>query len=93
MADPIAQTKSDLLYTQVFTPGDQSQSAFTGYAKSVSGINTEGNFDILPQHANFVTLIRDLITIVDERGQKREFKVEKGLLEASNNLVKIFIEF
>jgi len=47
----------------------------------------------LPEHENFVTLIVEGVVIVDENGQKHEFKLGKGLLEAESNLVKIFVEF
>mgnify|MGYP001560007513 CR=1 FL=1 len=44
-------------------------------------------------HENFVTMVKDKITLVDEQGKTHEFSLEKAVLEASNNVVKVFIEF
>lgn len=86
--------RRDALYTVILAPSYRGEEIkFEGYAKSVSSKNPEGNFDVLPEHENFVTLIVEGVVIVDENGQKHEFKLGKGLLEAESNLVKIFVEF
>ena len=84
---------SNALYTVVFSPNWQVQSSFKGYARSISSANSEGPFDILPKHENFVTMIGQKVTIYDTSGRRHEITLEKGLIEASNNLVKVFIEF
>ena len=82
------------LWVEVLLPNYYDKSAaFSGSAKSVSGTNSEGNFDILPLHANFVSVVSQKLVIVEENGASREIKFEKGLIEASNNVVKIFVEF
>lgn len=82
------------LNTIVYIPNYFDQTAaFRGKAKSVSGINAEGPFDILPEHENFVTTIKDKLTIIDTKDKKIEFPLGKGLIEATNNQVKVFIEF
>ncbi len=77
----------------VFPPNYKREYAYRGKIKSFSSQNTEGKFDILPEHENFVTMAHDKITMVDLAGKKIEFAIEKAVLEASNNLVKVFIEF
>lgn len=77
----------------VFPPNYKKDFAFRGKIKSFSSQNSEGKFDILPEHENFVTMAHDKITMVDVAGKTIEITVEKAVLEASNNLVKVFIEF
>ena len=83
----------NLLFATIFSPNYKKQLDFSGYARSLSSYNSEGAFDILPLHENFVTILRGSITIIDESGVKREFKVGQALVEASNNLVKVFVDF
>ena len=64
---------------------------FEGKALSVSGTNSRGPFDILPMHENFISLIKEKIIIAGSTGQKREIACENGLLEVSENRVRIFI--
>lgn len=91
MADVPARTST--FYTAVLPPSYKGHLAFGGYVKSLSSKNSEGNFDILPLHENFVSMILGPVVIIDEAGNRRELAVEKALVEASNNLVKIFVEF
>ena len=90
MADKV---EKNLLFTAIYIPNYKQQLDFKGYVKSISSINNEGAFDILPMHENFVTVLSGNLVIVDESGKKREIQVERALLEASNNLVKVFVEF
>lgn len=90
MAEELSKNK---FYAAVMPPSYKGHLAFAGFVKSLSSVNSEGNFDILPMHENFVTMLAGPIVIVDEVGRRREFNVEKALVEASNNLVKVFVEF
>ena len=90
MADKLA---NNLLFTAIYIPSYKQPLDFKGYVKSISSVNSEGAFDILPMHENFVTVINGNLVIVDESGKKREFQVERALLEASENVVKVFVEF
>lgn len=83
----------DALYTVVFSPNYLAQVNFRGWAKSVSATSGEGPFDILPQHENLVTMVGETVTIFDIGGKRHDLKLGKALIEASNNLVKVFIEF
>ncbi len=89
---PDATSESEFMAI-VFPPNYKREYAFRGKIKSFSSQNTEGKFDILPEHENFVTMAHDKITMVDLSGKTIEFTIEKAVLEASNNLVKVFIEF
>ena len=81
------------------TPGDilnvivasSKQNFYEGEAKSVSSVNSVGPFDILPRHENFISLIFKKISIVDSSSQKHELVIDKGLLEVSQDRVRIFV--
>ncbi len=91
-AVPNATSESEFMAV-IFPPNYKRNYAFRGKVKSFSSQNSEGPFDILPEHENFVTMAHDKITMVDLEGKKIEIVIEKAVLEASNNLVKVFIEF
>lgn len=94
VASAIPNATSEIEFTAViFPPNYKKNYAFRGKIRSFSSQNSEGPFDILPEHENFVTVAHDKITMVDLAGKKIEIVIEKAVLEASNNLVKVFIEF
>ncbi len=64
---------------------------FDGRAASVSSFNKIGPFDILGRHENFITMLKDKVTIVDTQGKRTEFPCTQGLLEVSENRVRIFL--
>ena len=90
MADKIA---SKLYYAAIFSPNYKKELDFRGYIQSLSSNNSEGAFDVLPLHENFVTILYGDLVIVDDAGQSRSFQVDRAVLEASNNIVKVFVEF
>lgn len=63
---------------------------FHGKVEAVSAINQLGQFDILANHANFVTTIKDLVILTHSHGYRREFKLETGILSVRNNQVEVF---
>jgi F0F1-type ATP synthase epsilon subunit len=61
-----------------------------GRALSVSSANNKGVFDILPEHANLITLIDNQpITISTETGT-RKFMFEKAVLSFKDNAASIY---
>ena len=68
-----------------------SKNYFLGKAKSVSSKNKLGPFDVLPMHENFISMLYDKVTVVDDLGKKTVVACEKGILEVSENRVRVFI--
>jgi F0F1-type ATP synthase epsilon subunit len=58
---------------------------------SISAKNKLGNFDVLPNHANFITIILDNLSIVTKDKKRISYKFKRGLLEVNNDQVKIFL--
>jgi F0F1-type ATP synthase epsilon subunit len=64
-----------------------------GRAQSVSSENAQGPFDILPMHANFITLLSDKpIVIIAEDGEKIEKKFSASVMYVVNDVVKIYAD-
>lgn len=64
---------------------------FEGKANSVSSKNFAGNFDILPEHANFLTMVDNApIVVRTPDGEKKEFKVPFAIIYTHSNMVNIY---
>lgn len=60
-------------------------------ALSVSSKNSQGNFDILPQHANFITLVENSpITVRLPENKHFSFGFPLAIISASENRVDIY---
>ena len=93
MADVNTNMRKDAFFALIYAPNYKKHLDFAGYVRSISSVNSEGNFDVLPMHENFVTLLLGKLVVVDEKGKSLEFQVEQALLEASNNLVRVYVDF
>lgn len=66
---------------------------FDGEAYSISSKNDSGPFDILPNHAHFVSLLNDVkVEVVSKEGKKLTFAVARGLISAKDNKVRVFVD-
>lgn len=60
-------------------------------AQSVSSKNMAGAFDILPEHANFITLVENSPIIVRASNQKPQvFRFPISIIMAAENKVNIY---
>lgn len=66
---------------------------FDGEAESVSAKNSSGKFDILPGHANMVTIIEGApIRIKVAPKQEIKFDIQIAVLTNANNQVNIYTD-
>ena len=97
-AQPVQQTpaqesqgksNSTSMHVKVYAP---FKVYFDGEATSISAVNDTGNFDILPQHHNFMTLLNEGDIIV--RTEKGEEKVEinHGIMHVKADKVVVFLD-
>ncbi len=81
---------SDSLKVRVVSP---KETIFEAEALSVSSKNSTGKFDILPQHANFVTLIQnEPINIVKVDKTKVVLQFPQAICHVSADLVNIYTQ-
>ncbi len=64
---------------------------YKGTAYSISSVNDNGPFDVLPAHTNFITLIKDFIILDFNLSTRKDFKIDRGVLKISANKVEGFI--
>lgn len=64
---------------------------FNGQAKAVTSFNQKGVFDILPLHANFITLIQKMLIIYGLGGNKVELMIGSGVLKVTKDQVSVYL--
>lgn len=78
-----------ILKVRIISP---KEDIFVGEAQSVSSVNRAGPFDVLPQHAKFVTLVEDKpIVLRLPSGEKRSFSFPLAIVHVRENQVDIYI--
>ncbi|MCL4366129.1 hypothetical protein M1437_02785 [Patescibacteria group bacterium] len=76
------------LHVRIISP---QQVILDTQAVSVSSKNSQGDFDILPQHANFITMIEHSPIIVRLPGKKHlTFGFPLAIVLTNNNTVNIY---
>ena len=63
---------------------------YEGEAFSLSATNSQGPFDILPEHANFISLISRGNVTIDTPFGKRQFTLERGILRIRSGQATLF---
>lgn len=66
---------------------------YDGAVLAVSGVNETGPFAILPQHANFISIITGFVRLHEGRQHAQEIKVERAVLTCRNNEVEVYTGF
>lgn len=80
----------NLLNVKILTP---KQTLFEGEALSVSSKNSSGKFDILPEHANFLTLIENQpLTVIKQDKEKITLNLVAGVIYVESNQVHIYTD-
>jgi F0F1-type ATP synthase epsilon subunit len=77
------------LHVQVFTPKGV---IWEGEAQAVSSVNSQGPFDLLPEHAHFISLIeKHPITVLSAAGEKR-FDFNTAVVRLIDDQVTIYAD-
>jgi len=83
--------EEEFLEVKVFcSPALRAENYF-GLAEAISSKNRLGDFDILPRHINFISLIFNELIIHTLDKRKIVYKFERGVLETSENKVRVFL--
>ena len=61
-------------------------------ASAVSSENKTGRFDILPGHANFISVIYNSLVLYTMEKKQDVYYFTRGIVEVSANDVKLFLE-
>lgn len=87
------ELNSKIKETIVVDIRSRKEKFFHGDAKSVTSINETGEFDVLPQHANFVTLIRGHVIVDKGLPSEKRFELDNGVLAAKTKAVDVYLDF
>lgn len=79
--------KGPRLQVRVSTP---TEVLWEGEADSVSGENSQGKFDILPLHANFITLVQDTPIIIRMEAREKQFSFKNAVIHTDESVVKVY---
>lgn len=81
---------NQLLQVKIISP---KEDIFAGLALSISSKNSAGKFDILPEHANFITLVQnEQIIIKTQDKQIKTYKFPLAIIYNANNKVNIYTD-
>lgn len=81
---------ADLLKIKILSPNEV---IYQGQIRSLSSKNSFGNFDILPFHANFITLVqKEPIILRDEKNKSLKYEFPIAIVYAANNEVKVYTD-
>lgn len=69
---------------------NRDQILFDSDVENITSYNKKGTFDILLDHANFISVL-DKQIIVKQRGSTRQFTVDNGLVKVRENKVWIYL--
>ncbi|MFA5932491.1 MAG: hypothetical protein WCV81_05610 [Microgenomates group bacterium] len=87
---PKPKPQQEFLTVKVLSPKIEY---FNGPAVSVSSVNSAGPFDILPEHGNFITLVKNIPIIIRlPNKQERKFTFPLAVFYTKKNLVTIFTD-
>lgn len=77
------------MHVKVYSP---FQTYFDDVAQSISAVNETGEFDILPKHHNFITLLSAGDLVVRTAHDKRSIKISRGLMHVKADNVIVFLD-
>lgn len=78
------------LQVKVFS---QFRTFFEGTAQSFSATNKTGPFDILPGHANFLSLLQaGTISLIRAGDHQEQMQIERGIIHVNNDSVTVFLD-
>ncbi|PIY65443.1 hypothetical protein COY91_02440 [Candidatus Shapirobacteria bacterium CG_4_10_14_0_8_um_filter_39_15] len=71
---------------------DREKVSFRNMVNSVTSISDKGVFDILPQHANFISMIKEKIIIRRQGKEDVRIPITIGVLKVQRNQVEIYLD-
>ena len=69
----------------------RTKNYFQGSARSLTATNKTGQFDILPMHANFITMVKDWVIV--DKGLSTEKKIEftSAVISVNGNHLDVYV--
>ena len=67
------------------------ETLFEGDIERISSFNEVGPFDIYPMHANFISILRQEVTLYNNNQKVKELKFEQAVLKVKQDVANIFL--
>ena len=64
---------------------------YQGDVSSITSYNEKGIFDVLALHANFISLIKKGVEIMQKNGESKNIPFELALLRVRQNQVEVYL--
>lgn len=77
--------------TLAITIRNPERLVYEGIVKGVSSINEKGPFDVLAEHENFISIIKEKIVVYPVEGKKQEWNIDTGVLKVKQDRVNVFL--
>lgn len=79
-----------MLHVKIYTPFKEFYHAD---ARSVTALNESGQFDVLPGHRNFITMLSPFDVIVEDKNkEKQSIPITRGLMHVKDDKVTVFLD-
>ncbi len=79
---------SEIINISVLSP---EETLYSGQAKALTCHNEDGDFDVLPLHTNFISLIDEYVIIHMLNGERKKITIAKALMKAIENNITILL--
>ena len=70
---------------------DTENIIYEGEIERISSYNEVGPFDIYPMHANFISIIRQELTLYSNNDKVKELKFEQAVMKVKQDTANIFL--
>jgi len=70
---------------------DTQHVLFEGEADRVNSFNEMGPFDVYPMHANFISIIKNKLTIYNQHQKIKELTFEQAVMKVKKDIVHIYL--
>ncbi len=70
---------------------DTENTIFDGQVERISSYNEVGAFDVYPMHANFISILRQEVTLYNNHEKVKELKFEQAVLKVKADTAHIFL--
>lgn len=71
---------------------NRQRTVYQGEVKAVTSENEKGVFDVLPQHANFISIIKNNIILHHSKRKKQKIPIKLAILKVWENQISIYLD-
>jgi F0F1-type ATP synthase epsilon subunit len=87
--EPVRAIASDKIHVMV---RNRRQLLFDEDVKAITSKNDTGIFDILPEHSNFISVLKESITLHKMDGTEQVIPLQNGVIKVKDSGIKCYID-